>query len=91
MRVGEMLDERCRGTVSGEEVSSDVKNELAMALSSVHQPKPCDCSILRYDTESVEAAGTADQGGRSDRVYEVSKSSPLFRLIPLPRAERGGA
>ena len=68
MRVGEMLDERCRCTVSGEEVSSDVKYELAMALSSVHQPKPCGCSILRYDTDSVEAVGTADEGGRSDRV-----------------------
>lgn len=88
MRVGEMLDERCRGTVSGEEVSSDVKNELAMALSSVHQPKPCGCSILRYDTDSVEAVGTADQGGRSDRVDEVSKSFPT---ISSHSAAKGGA
>ena len=33
MRVGEMLDERCRVTVSGGKVSSDVRVEFAMALS----------------------------------------------------------
>jgi len=33
MRVGEMLGERCRGTVSEEEVSSIVGVELSMAPS----------------------------------------------------------
>jgi hypothetical protein len=33
MRVGEMLDERCRVTVSGGEVSSEMRGEIAMALS----------------------------------------------------------
>jgi hypothetical protein len=35
MRVGEKLDERCRITVSGGKVSSDVRGAMAMALSFV--------------------------------------------------------
>jgi hypothetical protein len=35
MRVGEKLDERCRITVSGGKVSSDVRGAMTMALSFV--------------------------------------------------------
>lgn len=33
MRVGEKLDERCRITVSGGKVSSDVRGAMAMAMA----------------------------------------------------------